>query len=148
MNEPIKFHDLAPAPRAKKRKTRVGRGKVSKGKATGHGTRGIEARKQISTTFESGQVPLHMYLPKLKGLKSPAKVTFQVVSASDLERLFLNSDDITIADPIIKGVVHANQLVKILDDGDINVSVNVTATRLSGPAKSKIKATGGSVTEV
>ena len=147
MSEPIKLHDLAPAPGAKKKKTRVGRGEASKGKTAGRGTKGTKARKQVSAAFEGGQMPLHMRLPKLKGFKNPAKVTFQVVNVSDLERLFPNGGDVTIADLVAKGAVRANQPVKVLGDGDINVSVNVTATKFSGSAKSKIEATGGSVTE-
>ena len=147
MSEPIKLHDLAPAPGAKKKKTRVGRGEASKGKTAGRGTKGTKARKQVSAAFEGGQMPLHMRLPKLKGFKNPAKVTFQVVTVSDLERLFPNGGDITIADLVAKGAVRANQPVKVLGDGDINVSVNVTATKFSGSAKSKIEAAGGSVTE-
>ena len=145
MSEPIKLHDLAPAPGAKKKKTRVGRGEASKGKTAGRGTKGT--RKQVSAAFEGGQMPLHMRLPKLKGFKNPAKVTFQVVNVSDLERLFPNGGDVTIADLVAKGAVRANQPVKVLGDGDINVSVNVTATKFSGSAKSKIEAAGGSVTE-
>ena len=147
MSEPIKLHDLAPAPGAKKKKTRVGRGEASKGKTAGRGTKGTKARKQVSAAFKGGQMPLHMRLPKLKGFKNPAKVTFQVVNVSDLERLFPNGGDITIADLVAKGAVRANQPVKVLGDGDINVSVNVTATKFSGSAKSKIEAAGGSVTE-
>lgn len=147
MSEPIKLHDLAPAPGAKKKKTRVGRGEASKGKTAGRGTKGTKARKQVSAAFEGGQMPLHMRLPKLKGFKNPAKVTFQVVNVSDLERLFPNGGDVTIADLVAKGAVRANQPVKVLGDGEINVSVNVTATKFSGSAKSKIEAAGGSVTE-
>ena len=147
MSEPIKLHDLAPAPGAKKKKTRVGRGEASKGKTAGRGTKGTKARKQVSAAFEGGQMPLHMRLPKLKGFKNPAKVTFQVVNVSDLERLFPNGGDVTIADLVAKGAVRANQPVKVLGDGDINLSVNVTATKFSGSAKSKIEAAGGSVTE-
>ncbi|MDO5030053.1 MAG: 50S ribosomal protein L15 [Corynebacterium sp.] len=147
MSEPIKLHDLAPAPGAKKDKTRVGRGEASKGKTAGRGTKGTKARKQVSAAFEGGQMPIHMRLPKLKGFKNPAKVTFQVVNVSDLERLFPNGGDVTIADLVAKGAVRANQPVKVLGDGDINVSVNVTATKFSGSAKSKIEAAGGSVTE-
>ena len=147
MSEPIKLHDLAPAPGAKKNKIRVGRGEASKGKTAGRGTKGTNARKQVSAAFEGGQMPIHMRLPKLKGFKNPNKVVFQVVNVSDLERLFPEGGDVTVADLVAKGAVRANQPVKVLGDGDINVSVNVTATKFSGSAKSKIEAAGGSVTE-
>lgn len=147
MTDPIKLHDLAPAPGAKKAKTRVGRGEASKGKTAGRGTKGTKARKQVSAAFEGGQMPLHMRLPKLKGFKNPAKVTFQVVNVADLARLFPEGGDVTVADLVAKGAVRAKQPVKILGNGDIDVKVNVTADKFSGSAKSKIEAAGGSVTE-
>ena len=147
MSEPIKLHDLAPAPGAKKNKTRVGRGEASKGKTAGRGTKGTKARKQVSAAFEGGQMPIHMRLPKLKGFKNPAKVTYQVVNVADLERLFPQGGEVTIANLVAKGAVRAKQPVKVLGDGDINVAVKVTATKFSGSAKSKIEAAGGSVTE-
>lgn len=147
MTDPIKLHDLAPAPGAKKDKTRVGRGEASKGKTAGRGTKGTKARKQVSAAFEGGQMPLHMRLPKLKGFKNPAKVTFQVVNVADLARLFPEGGDVTVADLVAKGAVRAKQPVKILGNGDIDVKVNVTADKFSGSAKSKIEAAGGSVTE-
>ena len=147
MTDPIKLHDLAPAPGAKKDKTRVGRGEASKGKTAGRGTKGTKARQQVSAAFEGGQMPLHMRLPKLKGFKNPAKVTFQVVNVADLAELFPEGGDVTIADLVAKGAVRPKQPVKILGNGDIDVKVNVTATKFSGSAKSKIEAAGGSVTE-
>lgn len=147
MTDPIKLHDLAPAPGANKAKTRVGRGEASKGKTAGRGTKGTKARKQVSAAFEGGQMPLHMRLPKLKGFKNPAKVTFQVVNVADLARLFPEGGDVTVADLVAKGAVRAKQPVKILGNGDIDVKVNVTADKFSGSAKSKIEAAGGSVTE-
>ena len=147
MTDPIKLHDLAPAPGAKKDKTRVGRGEASKGKTAGRGTKGTKARKNVPAAFEGGQMPIHMRLPKLKGFKNPAKVTFQVVNVADLAELFPEGGDVTIADLVAKGAVRPKQPVKILGNGDIDVKVNVTATKFSGSAKSKIEAAGGSVTE-
>ena len=147
MSDPIKLHDLAPAPGAKKDKTRVGRGEASKGKTAGRGTKGTKARKQVPAAFEGGQMPLHMRLPKLKGFKNPAKVTFQVVNVADLARLFPEGGDVTVADLVAKGAVRPKQPVKVLGNGDIDVKVNVTADKFSGSAKSKIEAAGGSVTE-
>ncbi len=148
MSEPIKLHHLAPAPGAKKAKTRVGRGEASKGKTAGRGTKGTKARKQVSAAFEGGQMPLHMRLPKLKGFKNPRKVIFQVVNVTDLERLYPNGGDVTVADLVAKGAVRKNQPVKVLGNGEINVAVNISAQKFSSSAKSKIEAAGGSVTEV
>ena len=148
MSEPIKLHDLRPAPGANKAKTRVGRGEASKGKTAGRGTKGTKARKQVSAAFEGGQMPIHMRLPKLKGLKPHNKVVFQVVNVSDLEKAFPNGGDVTIADIVAAGLVRKKQPVKVLGNGEISVKLNVSANKFSGSAKEKIEAAGGTVTEV
>ena len=147
MSDPIKLHDLRPSKGANKAKTRVGRGEASKGKTAGRGTKGTKARKQVSAAFEGGQMPLHMRLPKLKGFKNPAKVTFQVVNVSDLEKAFPQGGDIAVADIVSAGLVRAKQPVKVLGDGDISAKLNVTANKFSRSAKEKIEAAGGSTTE-
>ena len=148
MSEPIKLHDLRPAPGANKAKTRVGRGEASKGKTAGRGTKGTKARKQVSAAFEGGQMPIHMPLPKLKGFKPHNKVVFQVVNVSDLEKAFPNGGDVTIADIVAAGLVRKKQPVKVLGNGEISVKLNVSANKFSGSAKEKIEAAGGTVTEV
>src|SRR3979411_939236 len=84
----IKVHHLRPAPGAKTDKTRVGRGEGSKGKTAGRGTKGSKARKNVPASFEGGQMPLHMRLPKLKGFKNRFRVEFQVVNLDRLAELF------------------------------------------------------------
>jgi len=148
MSEPIKLHDLRPAPGANKAKTRVGRGEASKGKTAGRGTKGTKARKQVSAAFEGGQMPIRMRLPKLKGFKPHNKVVFQVVNVSDLEKAFPNGGDVTIADIVAAGLVRKKQPVKVLGNGEISVKLNVSANKFSGSAKEKIEAAGGTVTEV
>ncbi|MEJ5927980.1 50S ribosomal protein L15 [Corynebacterium sp. H128] len=147
MSEPIKLHDLRPAPGSNKAKTRVGRGEASKGKTAGRGTKGTKARKQVSASFEGGQMPLQMRLPKLKGFKNPNRVVFQVVNVADLEKAFPKGGDVTIAEIVAAGLARKNQPVKILGNGDLSVKLNVTATKFSKSAKEKIEAAGGSVTE-
>ena len=61
--EVLRLHHLAPAPGAKKDRTRVGRGEGSKGKTAGRGTKGTKARYQVPLGFEGGQMPIHMRLP-------------------------------------------------------------------------------------
>ena len=82
----LKVHHLRPGPGAKTAKTRVGRGEACKGKTAGRGTKGTKARYQVPASFEGGQMPLHMRLPKLKGFKNPFKVEFQVVNLDRARR--------------------------------------------------------------
>ena len=144
----IKLHDLRPAPGEKKAKTRVGRGEGSKGKTAGRGTKGTKARKNVPVTFEGGQMPIHMRLPKLKGFKNRFRTSYEVVNLGDISRLFPAGGDITLEDLVAKGAVRKNTLVKVLGDGTLTVKVNVTAHKFSGSAREKITSAGGSATEV
>jgi len=144
----LKLHHLRPAPGAKTAKTRVGRGEASKGKTAGRGTKGSKARYQVPASFEGGQMPIHMRLPKLKGFKSPFKVEFQVVNLDRLAGLFPDGGTVGVEDLVAKGAVRDGVPVKILGSGDISVKVDVSAHAFSASAKEKIAAAGGSTTEI
>ncbi|GGY93120.1 50S ribosomal protein L15 [Streptomyces poonensis] len=145
---PLKIHNLRPAPGAKTAKTRVGRGEASKGKTAGRGTKGTKARYQVPESFEGGQMPLHMRLPKLKGFKNPFKTEYQVVNLDKLAALYPEGGEVTVADLVAKGAVRKNSLVKVLGQGEVSVALQVTVDAVSGSAKEKITAAGGSVTEL
>jgi len=144
----LKVHHLRPAPGAKTAKTRVGRGEASKGKTAGRGTKGTKARYQVPASFEGGQMPLHMRLPKLKGFKNPNKVEFQVVNVAQLAALFPEGGTVGVDELVAAGAVRRNQPVKVLGNGDISVAVQVSAHAFSETAKSKITAAGGAATEL
>jgi len=145
----IKVHHLRPAPGAKKDKTRVGRGEGSKGKSAGRGTKGSKARKNVPASFEGGQMPIHMRLPKLKGFRNRFKVTFQVVNLERLAELFPNGGQVGPEQLVESGAVRKNQPVKVLGTGELGgVRLQVTAHAFSASAKEKIAAAGGSATEI
>ncbi|GAA3492692.1 MULTISPECIES: 50S ribosomal protein L15 [Streptomyces] len=147
-NNPLKVHNLRPAPGAKTAKTRVGRGEASKGKTAGRGTKGTKARYQVPERFEGGQMPLHMRLPKLKGFKNPFRTEYQVVNLDKLAELYPEGGEVTVADLVAKGAVRNNHLVKVLGQGEISVALTVSVDAASASAKEKIAAAGGSVTEL
>ncbi|AJP03356.1 50S ribosomal protein L15 [Streptomyces leeuwenhoekii] len=147
-NNPLKIHNLRPAPGAKTAKTRVGRGEASKGKTAGRGTKGTKARYQVPESFEGGQMPLHMRLPKLKGFKNPFKTEYQVVNLDKLAKLYPQGGEVTVEDLVAKGAVRKNSLVKVLGEGEISVALTVKVDKASTSAKEKIAAAGGSVTEL
>jgi large subunit ribosomal protein L15 len=144
----LKLHHLRPAPGAKTAKTRVGRGEASKGKTAGRGTKGTKARYQVPASFEGGQMPIHMRLPKLKGFKNPFKVEFQVVNLDRLNELFPEGGTVGVDELVAKGAVRRGHPVKVLGSGDISVAVDVSAHAFSASAKEKIAAAGGSTTEL
>ncbi|MBK8468690.1 MAG: 50S ribosomal protein L15 [Actinomycetales bacterium] len=142
----LKVHHLRPAPGAKTAKTRVGRGAGSKGKTAGRGTKGTKARYQVSASFEGGQMPMHMRMPKLRGFKNPFRTVYQVVNLDKLSSLYPDGGEVTIADLVAKGAVRDGHPVKVLGTGEISVKVAVTADKFSASAKEKIEAAGGSAT--
>ena len=144
----LKLHHLRPAPGAKTAKTRVGRGEGSKGKTAGRGTKGTKARYQVPASFEGGQMPIHMRLPKLKGFRNPFKVEFQVVNLDRINDLFPEGGTVGVEDLVAKGAVRDGSPVKVLGTGELNVAVQVSAHAFSASAKEKIAAAGGTATEL
>lgn len=144
----LKLHHLRPAPGSKTAKTRVGRGEASKGKTAGRGTKGTKARYQVPASFEGGQMPIHMRLPKLKGFKNPFKVEFQVVNLDRLNELFPEGGTVGVDELVAKGAVRGGRPVKVLGSGDVSVALDVSAHAFSASAKDKIAAAGGSTTEI
>ena len=86
-----------------------------------------------------------MRLPKLRGFTNPNEVVYQVVNVASLAKLFPEGGPISIADLVAKGAVRKGQPVKVLGNGDITVSVNVTVDAFSKSAESKITAAGGTI---
>jgi large subunit ribosomal protein L15 len=143
----MKLHELAPAPGSRKEPIRVGRGRAGRrGKTAGRGTKGAKARGQIPATYEGGQMPLHMRLPKLPGFRNVNRVEFTVINLDGLDSFNANST----VDPDslrAKGMVKKKGPVKILGRGEISRPLTVKAQAFSETAIRKIEAAGGS-TEV
>lgn len=144
----LKVHHLRPAPGARTAKTRVGRGEASKGKTAGRGTKGTKARYQVPAGFEGGQMPLHMRLPKLKGFKNYFRTEYQVVNLDRIVELFPDGGPIGVEELVAAGAVRSDRLVKVLGGGDVAVALTLTAHAFSGSARDKVRAAGGSVTEL
>jgi large subunit ribosomal protein L15 len=144
----LKVHHLRPAPGAKTAKQRVGRGEGSKGKTAGRGTKGTKARYQVPASFEGGQMPIHMRLPKLKGFRNRFRVEYQVVNVAQLEKLFPKGGAVDVDQLVKAGAVRKGEPVKVLGNGDLSVKLDITANAFSASARDKITAAGGSVTQL
>ena len=105
MGGPLKVHHLRPAAGAHTKKTRVGRGNASKGKTAGRGTKGSKARSRIPATFEGGQMPIHMRLPKLKGFNNAFRTEYQVVNVAALATLFPRGGPVDVDALVAAGAV-------------------------------------------
>ncbi|MDA0371872.1 MAG: 50S ribosomal protein L15 [Actinomycetota bacterium] len=143
----MRVDELSPAPGAKHRKKRVGRGIGGKGgKTAGRGTKGQHSRGRgkVARGFEGGQMPLKQRVPKLKGFNNPFRVEYQAVNLDTINELEDSSVD---PDVLLKrGVLHKGSFVKVLARGEITRKVDVSAHAVSKSAQAAIEAAGGSVT--
>src|ERR1700686_4774490 len=124
----IKLHDLQPAPGSKTKRTRVGRGE---------GSKGTTAPKNGPVTFEGGQMPIHMRLPKLKGFRNRFRIEYAVVNVGDINRLFPKGGDVGVAERVANGEIRKNMPVKVLGEGKLTVKVSVSAHKFSGSPREK-----------
>ena len=140
----MKVHDLRPSEGANRRRKRVGRGIAGKGgKTAGRGTKGQKARDTVPVSFEGGQLPLSMRVPKLKGFKNPFRVEYQAVNLDTLDETGLDAVDPEVLHE--RGLVHKGALVKVLARGTISRPVTVRAHGFSKAAEAAITAAGGTV---
>ena len=141
----MKLHHLRPAEGSKKRRIRVGRGESGRrGKTAGRGTKGLKARSKVRPGFEGGQTPIIRQMPKLKGFKNPNRIEYTVVN---VERLadFPNGSTVTPDELRSAGLAKKRGRIKILGQGDLDVSLTVKAHAFSSGAADKIAAAGGSI---
>lgn len=145
----MQLNDLRPAEGAKKTRKRVGRGNSS-----GHGTyagRGLNGQLSRAgggkgPSFEGGQMPLAMRLPKLPGFRNVNHVEYAPVNVSRLEVVFADGDVVDAESLVEKGIIKSEAVpVKVLGDGEITKKLTVRVDKVSASAQKKIEAAGGKV---
>ena len=139
----VKLHHLRPAPGARSRKIRVGRGESGRrGKTAGRGTKGRLARGSMRPGFEGGQTPLQSRIPHLRGFKPPHREEFTVVNVDELG-VFDGGDSVTVDDLRGRGLARKRGKVKVLGRGGLDKALLVQAHAFSSAARAKIEAAGG-----
>ena len=148
----VKLHNLQPAPGAKKRRMRKGRGiSAGKGKTAGRGQKGQNSRAGggVRPYFEGGQLPLVRRLPQKRGFRNRSRVEYVPVNlgtiASAVESGLLENE---VSPELLAqaGIIRKATLpVVILGDGELDRPVTVHAHRFSATAKAKIQAAGGGI---
>ncbi|MDA8139411.1 MAG: 50S ribosomal protein L15 [Desulfobacteraceae bacterium] len=143
----MKLHELKPAKGASKDRQRKGRGVGSGwGKTAGRGSKGQKARSGVGIRpgWEGGQMPLHRRLPK-RGFKNVFKKELAIVNVGDLAQ-FTSGTIVDQAELLRSGIVKGrHDGIKLLGQGDINVSLTIKLNAISRSAKTKIEAAGGSI---
>ena len=142
----MKLHDLRPAPGAKKKRMRKGRGiAAGKGKTAGRGTKGQNARSGggKGPYFEGGQLPLVRRLPYKRGFRNRSRIYYIPVN---LESIAGFEGEVTPETLTRAGLIKKATLpVVILGEGELDRGLTVKAHRFSASAKAKIEAAGGTV---
>ncbi|MHB1018467.1 MAG: 50S ribosomal protein L15 [Coriobacteriia bacterium] len=145
----MQLHDLSPAPGSRKNRKRVGRGNGSgHGSTAGRGDKGQNSRAGggKGPGFEGGQNPLHMRMPKLGGFKNRNRVEYAVINVSRLEELYNAGETVDVDSLFDKGVIKSKTTpVKVLGDGEITKALTVKIDKVSGSARTKVEAAGGTV---
>jgi len=142
----VKLHHLRPAPGAKRKKKRVGRGiAAGQGKTAGRGTKGYLARNQKRHGYEGGQMPLARRVPKEPGFTPRNREEWAVVNLKRLSSRFEEGATVTPEAMAEAGLVRKRRPVKVLGYGDLDRALTVQAHGFSDTARQKIEQAGGSV---
>ncbi len=144
----MRLDEFRPAPGARKRPKRIGRGPGSgHGKTAGRGHKGQKARSGGGTRsgFEGGQMPLYRRVPK-RGFAPRARRVYAVVNLRSLEAFTAGS----VVDPerlAEAGLIKKSErgLVKLLGEGEVAHALTVKVHAISASAKGKVEAAGGVV---
>ena len=84
------------------------------------------------------------------GFNNPTRVEYVAINLSALQALSekLGTTVITVDTLKDAGVVHTNELVKVLGNGELTAKLEVTADAFSKSAIEKIEAAGGKATKI
>ena len=129
------------------RKTIVGRGASSKGRACGRGHDGQNSRSGggVRLGFEGGQMPLYRRLARRGCSNYPFRVERQPISLAELERVFAEGETVSAETLKAKGLIKGQVEAKILADGELAKKLVIEGVKVSAAAAEKIKAVGGEV---
>ncbi|WP_339458837.1 50S ribosomal protein L15 [Nodularia spumigena] len=143
----MRLNDVKPQKGSKKRRRRVARGiSAGQGASAGLGMRGQKSRSGsgIRPGFEGGQQPLYRRVPKLKGFPVVNRKIYTTINVEKLASLPADTE-VTLASLREAGILTAAKgPLKVLGNGELNVSLKVQAAAFTGQARSKIEAAGGS----
>ncbi|MAE93168.1 MAG: 50S ribosomal protein L15 [Deltaproteobacteria bacterium] len=138
---------LQPKDGARRRRKRVGRGPGSgTGKNAGRGTKGQghrSAGRETPLWFEGGQMPLVRRIPK-RGFTNIHRKSIDIVNLRDLMG-FGEGATVDVALLAEKGLVGGKAPVKLLGEGEAPAKLTIKVHRISGSARQKVEAAGGSV---
>eukprot|EP00586_Coscinodiscus_wailesii_P022904 CAMPEP_0172497850 /NCGR_PEP_ID=MMETSP1066-20121228/106098_1 /TAXON_ID=671091 /ORGANISM="Coscinodiscus wailesii, Strain CCMP2513" /LENGTH=189 /DNA_ID=CAMNT_0013270855 /DNA_START=228 /DNA_END=797 /DNA_ORIENTATION=+ len=151
-NFSLDFNNLRPAPGARKRKMRKGRGiSAGKGATCGFGMRGQKSRSGRPTRpgFEGGQQPLYRRLPKFVGKPmgpGHSKTVYNIIKLDEMNGCepgeVVNFDSLFEKGSITKSKLSIHKIVVGRDEFTAK-DITVQAHAFTKTAKAAIEANGG-----
>lgn len=142
----MNLNTLKPAPGAKTKPKRLGRGIGSgKGKTCGRGHKGQRARAGgfHKVGFEGGQMPLQRRIPK-SGFRSRKSLTRCEIRLSDLNKT--TAEIVDLAELKAAGLITANiKQAKIIASGKFEKAVTISGILVTAGARKAIEAAGGKI---
>ena len=148
----MKLGQISPNKGSVRKTKRLGRGNATgQGRTAGKGHKGYQSRSGAKSRlyFEGGQTPLARRLPKIgmgtgkfNHLQS-SKTKIQKVNLNQLSKI--KETDITSDLLSNLGLINNNSPYKILGNGEVDKTLNVSANMFSKTAIKKIEKAGGSV---
>ena len=147
----MKLGNISPSKGSVSKTKRLGRGNATgQGRTAGKGHNGYKSRSGAKARlhFEGGQTPLARRLPKVgmgtgKFNHLRTKKSIQVLNLADFSNL--KEKDITFELLCKKGMINKNFPYKILANGIVEKSLNISANMFSKKAIEKIESAGGTV---
>tara|TARA_B110000116_G_C16595697_1_gene472637 strand:+ start:60 stop:521 length:462 start_codon:yes stop_codon:yes gene_type:complete len=148
----MKINELNSTLTSNKSRKRVGRGSGSGlGKTAGRGVKGQKSRSGVSINgFEGGQMPLYRRLPK-RGFNNIFKKKIQTIDFKQIKNIIhkykLNPSDFKEKDLFEKKILNKSKgALKLLDMGEVKISMHIEISYASKKAVEKIVKNGGKVT--
>lgn len=133
---------------ANTKKTVVGRGRGSKGRTCGRGTKGQKSRSGggVRPGFEGGQMPLYRRLARRGFSNHPFKKEYEIVSLDEISAKFEDGEVVSLLTLKERGIVKgASVLPKVLANGELTKKVVFEGLEISAPAVEKIKKSGAEI---
>ena len=149
----MELHNLRPASGSNKnKKVRIGRGQGSgKGGTAARGHKGAKSRSGYSRKigFEGGQMPLQRRVPKF-GFRNINRKEYNGINLDTIQEIADANGVSTIDVPYLIeiGLVHKNDLVKILGRGELTSKLDITVHKFTKTAQEAIEAKGGVAKEI
>lgn len=145
----LRLNNLRPFSGAVRSNKRKGRGQGSGyGGTSTRGHKGAKSRSGYSSKqgFEGGQMPLQRRLPKF-GFTNPFRVEYRVFNLRDIQAIAEQYSLDTVTPQILRslGYLGQRELMKVLAEGELSLSLNITAHAFSKKAEELITSHHGTV---